>query len=86
MPKNDPHKLSPKQSRLAVARLMEAVQNAKYHGDVTLKFRGGDLVHVESAQSALPRDILEERFLCVLLRSRDDGESGPDQNASSRSP
>jgi hypothetical protein len=81
MTKPDPHKLSPKQSRLAVARLMEAVQNAKFHGDVTLKFRGGDLVHVETGQSALPRDILEERFLCVLLRSRCDGEGGTVRDA-----
>jgi len=65
----DQHRLNPRESRTCVAKLMEGLQNAKFHGDITLKFRGGELVHVESLQSALPRDILQEKFLCVLLTS-----------------
>lgn len=77
----DPHKLNPKESRMCVARLMEAIQNARYHGEVSLRFRSGDLVHVDCTQSALPRDILQEKFLCVLLRSQPD-ESSPQSDES----
>lgn len=72
--KNDPHKLSPRESHLCVTKLLEGVQNAKYHGDIKLRFRDGELFHIECTQSALPKAILEEKFLCVLLRSKEDAE------------
>lgn len=64
----DEHRLSQKESRVCVAKLIEAVQNVGFHGDVILKFRRGELVHTDLLQSALPQDILSERFLCVLLK------------------
>lgn len=68
--KSDPNRISRTESRLCVAKVVDAVQNAGYHGDVTLRFRNGELFNVICNQTALPRDILDERFLCVLLRQR----------------
>lgn len=64
----DECRLSTKESRVCVAKLIEAVQNVHYHGEVLLKFRAGELVHVDLMQSALPQDILQERFLGVILK------------------
>ena len=67
---NDPHKLSVSETRRCVGMLLEALQNASYHGNVTLKFRDGELFNVETSQSIIPRSILEETSLCVLIRNR----------------
>lgn len=82
--RKDPHKLNAKEARIAVAKLLEATQNANYHGDIRLKMRDGELFHIDLSQSALPRDILEERFVCVLLRSNLDGvqEEGQEEDSS----
>lgn len=65
----DANKLSTRDTRLCVAKLVQAMQEVNFHGDVKIRFRMGELFHIEMTQSALPRDILNDRFLCVLLRS-----------------
>ena len=68
--RHDPHRLTQVQTRTAVLKLLMTSQESRYHGDVTLKFRAGALVHVDFTQSALPRDILEDRFVCALVRGK----------------
>lgn len=66
----DPVKLSARDTRVCVSKLLEACQNAGYHGEIKLKLRDGLLFNVEFSQTALPRSILDSEFLCVLLKSR----------------
>jgi len=75
MAKSTDTKLSSAESRLAFAKLMEAVQNASYHGEVTLVIKRGELASVRLSQTGLPRDILEETFGCVVLTTGRDDES-----------
>jgi hypothetical protein len=68
MSSQDVHRLGQKETRIALARLVEALQSARFYGDVRLKMKGGDLAHVILEQAVVPRDILEERLVCVVLK------------------
>ena len=74
--KPDPNKLSPKESRICMGKLADALHRVSYVGDVKIRFRAGAPYQVELTQSLLPKDILDERVLCVMLRSDNDEESG----------
>jgi hypothetical protein len=63
---------------------MEAIQKARYHGDIRIKLKEGELIHIECSQSCLPRDILEDRFVCVLLRRVSDAVYSEDEDEGSR--
>jgi len=77
MPLRDPQRLTPSETRACVVKLNDILQGSGYFGDVRLKYRGGQLVHVDLEQSALPRDILEDRFICALVRR---GKHGQDSS------
>jgi hypothetical protein len=77
--KPDENRLSKKDTRTCVVKLVSTLQESGYHGDVRLKLRAGELVHVELQQSALPRDILQDRFLCALVDH--DAKNGEVQEA-----
>ena len=77
MPQRDPQRLTRAETRACIVKLNDILQGSRYFGDVKLKYREGQLVHVEMGQSALPRDILEDRLICALVRR---GERGKDSS------